>query len=247
MYGFGGSTTAMGATPPTPGADSKHDAAVQVPVLQSFCSIASLSGAPGGQNERLHNQISIMKVILLLFRNEHAMFHKSTGLDKYQSDTVKQIDDTQEEANYAATFVDYGYHYEYSHKSMKTREDYQEIENMYGECSQSVKNYVRYRFREHTVFTLMPLFTNSDWDLIEKRERSDFQYKEILIPFKCPDRIHFILPAGKTYSCDLLPTQVYVVVAKSGLFDKYLEDTKGTETADDIDAINMEMHDGLDD
>jgi hypothetical protein len=40
---------------------------------------------------------------------------------------------------------------------------------------------------------------------------------------------------------------VYAVVAKSGLFDKYLEDTKGMETADDIDAINMEMHDGLDD
>jgi hypothetical protein len=130
---------------------------------------------------------------------------------------------------------------------MKMREDYQEIENMYGECSQSVKNYVRYRFCEHNVFTLMPLFTNSNWDLIKKRERSDFQYKEILIPFKCPDRIHFVLPAGKTYSCDLLPTQVYAVVAKSGLFDKYLENTKGMETADDIDAINMEMHDGLDD
>jgi hypothetical protein len=35
-------------------------------------------------------------------------------------------------------------------------------------------------------------------------------------------------------------------VAKSGLFDKYLENTKGMETADDIDAINEEMHDGLD-
>jgi hypothetical protein len=146
LYGFGGSTTAMGAMLPTPGADSKHDAAVQVPVLQSFCSIASLLGAAGGQNERLHNQISIMKVILLLFWNEHAMFHKSTGLEKYQLDAVKQIDDTQEEANYAATFVDYGYHYEYSHKSMKTREDCQEIEDMYGKCSQSVKNCVRYRF-----------------------------------------------------------------------------------------------------
>jgi hypothetical protein len=64
-----------------PGADSKHDAAVQVPVSQSFCSIASLSRAPGGQNERLHNQISIMKVILLLSWNEHAMFHKSTELE----------------------------------------------------------------------------------------------------------------------------------------------------------------------
>jgi hypothetical protein len=176
LYGFGGSTTAMGAMPPTPGADSKHDAAVQVPVLQPFHSIASLSGAPGGQNERLHSQISIMKVILLLFWNQHAMFHKSTGLEKYQSDTVKQIDDMQEEANYAATFVDYGYHYEYSHKSMKMREDYQEIENMYGKCSQSVKNYVRYRFREHNVFMLMPLFTNSDWDLIDKRERSDLKF-----------------------------------------------------------------------
>jgi hypothetical protein len=93
----------------------------------------------------------------------------------------------------------------------------------------------------------MPLFTNSDWDLIEKRERSDFHYKEILIPFKCPDRIHFLLAAGKTYSCDLLPTQVYKVVAKSGLFDKYLENTKGMETANAIDAINEEMHDGLDD
>jgi hypothetical protein len=146
LYGFGGLTTAMGAMPPTPGADSKHDAAVQVPVLQPFHSIASLSGAPGGQNERLHSQISIMKVILLLFWNQHAMFHKSTGLEKYQSDTVKQLDGTQEVANYAATFVDYGYHYEYSHKSMKMREDCQEIENMYGKCSQSVKNYVRYCF-----------------------------------------------------------------------------------------------------
>jgi hypothetical protein len=93
----------------------------------------------------------------------------------------------------------------------------------------------------------MPLFTNSDWDLIDKRERSDFQYKEILIPFKCPDIIHFLLPAGETYSCDLLPTLVCTVVAKSGLFDKYLENTKGMETADNIDAINEEMHNGLDD
>jgi hypothetical protein len=170
LFGFGGSTMPMGVMPPTPGSDSKNEAAAQVPVSQSFCSVALLSGAPGGLNERLHAQICLHKAIVLKFWNENLLVGQSTGFSEHMSEAVKRNLATGDESSRLATFVGYYSHYEYKHTILRTRRDVEEHEDMYKECPIGIKNLTLFRYREHNVFTMLPVFSNSDWDLIDKRE-----------------------------------------------------------------------------
>jgi hypothetical protein len=82
---------------------------------------------------------------------------------------------------------------------------------------------------------MLPVFSNSDWDLVDKREQSNFQYKMIKIPYKDQTKITFELGQGKMYNCNILPTQVYPLIANSGMFDKFLVDFNDQLSDDGMD------------
>jgi hypothetical protein len=94
---------------------------------------------------------------------------------------------------------------------------------MFSECSESVKNFAEFRYREHNCFQLRPFFTNLDWKLIAEREQTNFKYKYIKIPWQCDDELEFVLPNSGTYSYKLLLQEIYHLAAVSGIMDRYLE------------------------
>jgi hypothetical protein len=77
LYGFGGSTTAMGVKPPTPYSDNKDDAAVIIPIGQSYCSINSLDSENVCLNKKNHSDISVKQSILINFGNNTHCFQKT--------------------------------------------------------------------------------------------------------------------------------------------------------------------------
>jgi hypothetical protein len=100
---------------------------------------------------------------------------------------------------------------------------------LFSECSDSIKNFAEFPYREHDIFHLRPFFTNSDWKLIGEREQANFQYKYIKIPWQCDNEVEFVLPYGGTYSCTLMPQEICQLAAVSGLMDRYLEDANNDE------------------
>jgi hypothetical protein len=72
----------MGVKPPTPYADNKDDAAVVIPIGQSFCSIISSESENVCLNKKIHSDISVKQSIFRGFWNKHSMFAKDTSLGR---------------------------------------------------------------------------------------------------------------------------------------------------------------------
>jgi hypothetical protein len=105
----------MGVKPPTPYSDNKDDAAVIIPIGQSYCSINSLQTENVCLNKKIHSNISVKQSILIKFWNEHSLFSKDTGLEKYMSETVQHHDQNDTGTDKVATFADYLVQYSYQH------------------------------------------------------------------------------------------------------------------------------------
>ena len=199
VNGSGGEPTRLGEHAPAPNHDNKGDAYVQIPLHQESCGPTTFP-RPRCANIGLREQFSVDRRIFLYFWDEWKLF----GQDPFTKPllSLEAINDAKlhNGKSTICRFVDTMYCTSFA----QAQDDAFSVYNEYKNFGYDVRKHITFRTNQHIKMVCTPFFTDTDYQLIAEREKSDYQYKTLVFESTTRDGVYFNLPFGNTDDLFLL-------------------------------------------